>query len=133
MQTPGRKLFEPYEIRRLPVTMDKATETAIMASSWEGRHLPLAIGEAFGTIAEVEAVTITMVPKQQHFTLAPDEDTNTMLLEILAHCNDREEPYRFLINLSDLSEQHPSGLFGFNAALTAAELARLIRHQKGME
>ncbi len=58
---PGRKRFETWEVRRVPISLDDAARLLLDTSCHQGRLLPQALAELFGEEPDVESVEITSV------------------------------------------------------------------------
>lgn len=129
----GRKHFDLEELRRIPVVVTPLAREYISGTTQQGRLFPLALSEAFGQHPDIAELIVDIVSKGELFALAYNEDENTRLLRItIKHVDEALEDGVKLINADDLTQIHPSGVWGFNAAHTAHELLRLHRVERGI-
>jgi hypothetical protein len=119
--------FEVHEIRRVPTEISDKARELIDASSYEGRLLPQALSEFFGSLPDVTGVVIDALPKADFFEVDED-DRDTMLLSIvIQHAHPRIDDHRILINAAHLQEVADQKGQGFEAAATAEEMHRQYR------
>ena len=129
----GTKHFETEDVRRIPVHVDEQAQALINVAPQQGRLFPLALSEIFGTHAGIKEIDVEAIKKSDLFPLAPTEKQDAMLLRItIKHVDPQLEDGVKLINADDINQIHPSGMWGFNAALTAYELLRLHKMERGI-
>jgi len=134
---PGRKRFEAHEVRRIPVSVSESARRCIVRSSSQGRTLPQALSEGFGSLGDVAMVQLDLVPKAAHFPLTILDQQHTPgrdpdLLVIRAQPTDTQQQEQvWYINAHDLEQVHlhSGGLGTFEARHLTSELLRLYRQQ----
>jgi hypothetical protein len=108
----GTKRFETHHMRRIPVQVTESAKALIGRSVRQGRLLPQALSEFFGTLPEVECVWVDLI-----------EDR--IVIDIKA--SDASKGYQFFLASSDFLQVPRNPRDGFDAARTVDELLRLYR------
>jgi len=114
----GTKRFEVHDMRRIPVVVSEQAREIIDGSTQQGRLLPQALSEFFGTLPDAEQVEVNLVK---------DTVFGERLAIHVKHGNNEDKHHRFFIAKSDLFDVHSHPALGFGAARTADELLRLYR------
>lgn len=111
---PGQsKRFHIHEMRRIPVTISASAKEVIDGSTRQGRVLPQALSEFFGTLPDVRRVEVDLV-----------DDKLTIHVK---HAKDGRKHHRFHLASEDITQTSELAGKGFDAAKTADELLRLYR------
>jgi hypothetical protein len=107
------KRFHVEHMRRIPVMVSDEAKEVLNASSYQGRVLPQALSEFFGTHPEVYSVEVDL-----------EEDR---LMIHIKHGQHEDKHHRFFIAVGDLIQTSERPRQGFEATRTADELLRLYR------
>lgn len=111
----GTKRFHAEHMRRIPVQLSEKAKQIIDLSTHQGRLLPQALAEFFGTLPDVEGIEISTEEKDERFMID------------VKHGHDEEKHCRFFMSVNDLHQVSEQPRQGFEAARTAQELQRLYR------
>jgi len=113
---PGRsKRFDVAHMRRIPVILSDEARYHLATSNHQGRVIPQALSEFFGTLPDVDHVEVGIEKAKERIVID------------VKHCSDEDKHHTFFVALGDVREvsEHPG--VGFKATKKADELLRHYR------
>jgi hypothetical protein len=107
-----RKRFHTEDMRRIPVEVTPLAQACLDQSSYQGRVLPQALSEFFGTLPDVDQVSIELTEDRLKITIRHKEE---------------RKQHAFHIETAALTAVSDQPRAGFEAVTMADELLRLYR------